>query len=175
MVSLADEEDVNNWFHYSEYNEMTPAEAVAAFNNSVLKHLESHAIKLRVSEGMFRKKMCTAMCMLAIANYRNMELSNPNSNLPAPKNWNAQAEELWEDYMTTFLFSDEYWESVFKKIPECLWESSVSNWRTTFRYIVLHYVERDVSILAEAGVMFEDSEGELVEAVDYVESENEYD
>lgn len=175
MVSVYDEVDANAWFHSSDYNEPTPAETILLFNNHVLNHLESRGYKLRVPTSKFRKNMCTAMVMIALANAKGKQVSNPTSVLPLPKNWNDAAEELWSDYMMTFVLSNDFWDSVFKTVPCYLWEEAVPDWRITLRFFVLHYVERDVATLSEAGVMFEDSEGELVEAADYVESEQEYD
>lgn len=175
MVSKYDEMDVNVWFHSSDYNEPSPAETIMVVNTAIIHHLESHGYKLRVPAYVFRKNMCSALVMCALAHAKGMSVSNPNSVLPLPKNWNDSAEELWSDYMTTFVLSNDFWDSVFKTIPNYLWEEAVPDWRIILRFFVLHYVERTVSTLSEAGVMFEDSEGELVEAVDYVESEQEYD
>ena len=166
--------EITQWFHDDFLDDETPARIVHLVNNRFMAALEDAGLTLRVRPGKFRTAMCEALCTLYIAGRTDRHMIGPVNPLPEPKNWTEEAEDAWNDYVH-HIFDCEFWETFWKTFRMHAWEYDVSTWRLEFEQLMPIYIERNIDVLSDAGLMFLDNNGEIIDAMEHEVMENEDD
>jgi len=161
---------VNNWFHSVTGDTLSPAETIATISDEFLKSTKKFNLDIAVSESVFRKAMCEALCTFYHTYTYKMNWSGPNRNFPKPANWTEDIERAWNDYVNLRLFTAEFWMFFWRKIPEPMWE--IPNWRENIQYLMPLYLRPSIDILIDKGLLMEQEDGEIVTAEDYESEED---
>ena len=144
----------------------TPARTLHLVNTRFLAAMEQAGLNLRVRTGHFRTAMCEALCTLYWANRTERRMIGPVNPLPEPRNWTQEAEDTWNDYMH-YLFDFVFWENFWQAFRMHAWEYDVPTWRNEFEQLMPLYIERKIEILSDAGLMYLDDNGEIIDAVEH--------
>jgi hypothetical protein len=128
------------WFHRMHRDEMSPALSVQEFCNNLLEYLACKKLSLTISEKQFRHNMCEFLCTYYIAKKRNIDWRGPLTDASRPRAWTAKHEQEWQEYLSTEIFSMEFWNYFWDRMHECIWESRTPDWRIHIQNVILHYI-----------------------------------
>lgn len=166
-------EAVATWFHKRDFSNSSPAECLNQVNTAFLNMLERKGLHLRTTTTQFRKSMSELLCMTQVGQLTNRFLCGPLRPLPIPENWTKEAETSWTDHIQSYLLGDDVWDSFWGQFHTAFWEDDVPSWRMYYQLIAPEYIKRDIQILSNAGLMFQDNDGEIVDAMDHEYSDEE--
>jgi hypothetical protein len=120
------------------------------WNDKFLEGLKYRNLQLAISEKEFRANMCEALCTMFIAKKQNKEWRGPVSEMPRPEDWTYTHEMEWMDVLRSKYLTYDFFDSFGAYFDQkAIWENAVSDWRTSFEIIALHYVAVDPNLLAE--------------------------
>lgn len=158
---------VTQWFHTcieNKENEGTPAETIMELCDNFITMLKTKRLNLGVSETVFRRNMCAALCTMKYFNDSNIYRSGKTQNMD-PYNWTYELEEIWHDWIYTRCFTN--WTAFWARLPVRTWEDSTPGWRSTMEYLLPTYVMREFSVLIHRGIIVEDDSGEYIDSNNY--------
>lgn len=165
---------VTQWFHTlieGKTHEGTPAETIMEMNDLFINLLKEKRLNLGVSEKVFRRSMCTALCTMKY--YKDTNIYKIQSNLAYPAEWNRDVELMWQEWLNVRCFKN--WAAFWSRLPVRTWEEELPGWRTDMQYILMSYVQREIGVLVDADIIVEDEHGEYVDSNQYEYTEERWD
>ena len=165
---------VTQWFHTlieGKTHEGTPAETIMEMNDLFINLLKEKRLNLGVSEKVFRRSMCTALCTMKY--YKDTNIYKIQSNLAYPTEWNRDVELMWQEWLNVRCFKN--WAAFWSRLPVRTWEEELPGWRTDMQYILMSYVQREIGVLVDADIIVEDEHGEYVDSNQYEYTEERWD
>lgn len=166
-------EAVAEWFHARDFGNRSPAEFLNEVNTAFLNMLGRKELQLRTTTTHFRKSMSQLLCVTRVGQLTNKCVAGPLCPLPTPENWTTEAEASWTDHIQSYLLGDHVWESFWGQFHTAFWEDDVPSWRMYYQLIAPEYIKRDIQVLSKAGLMFQEEDGEIVDAMDHEYSDQE--
>jgi hypothetical protein len=131
---------INFWFHNPKRDSIAPDETIMKFCDLFLERLKALKFSLSLSEQTFRRNMCEAICVMYEAKKRDIGWRGPLGERPRPEWWTSKHEAEWMDNLTTNYLNYEFFEPIWGRVEEGLWEAVLPDWRSTFELIVVKYV-----------------------------------
>ena len=159
---------INTWFYKTWRDNVSPATTVICVYNEFLDSLEKCGLFLEMHENIFIRKLCSATCNYYQAYLTGAEPGGPTKFPAKPRGWDADIEHLWMDYLYSQHFTEQFWNQFWKNLQTADWECDHLRWRSYIQSILPLYVKRDIDLLKDAGVIYEDDEGNFVSAEDYI-------
>jgi hypothetical protein len=166
---------ITDWFHKKEFDGSSPDHTILYVCDRFIHQLEKQNLELVCTEKIFRQRMCEALCVLYHAKLTNSKMVGPKSKVQKPINWTSDAETVWQDYVQSCVLPYTFWQSLWSVIKIGHWENSIPLWREVFQLMMPEFIKRSVNALSEAGLMFVDSDGTLVDAAEYDPEYEDYD
>jgi hypothetical protein len=157
---------VTQWFHTlieGEEHMGTPAETIMEMNDLFIDLLKTKHLNLGISEKLFRRSMCSALCTMKLFKDVNIYRTRPNSVYPAE--WNRDVETMWQEWLDVRCFKN--WTAFWARLPVRTWETDLPGWRKGMESILLSYVQREIGVLVDANVIVEDEYGDYVDSNQY--------
>lgn len=171
---------VNTWFRTRALDcdafgneDHTPLETIATVSSLFLEKCDQFGFDLNVSETTFRKYMCDALCSLYVAEQFDKRVIQTRKISKTPRGWTNDAENVWNDYIYTRYFTDQFWEKFWDCVGDAGWMTDIPRWREFFQSALLVYLQRDSTRLIEEGLLVTGVNGALVPTEEI--SENEHD
>lgn len=154
---------INEWFYYNYNDDTSPALTVCDITTLFTKRLQHYNLLLTIPFKDFRDKLCEATCTMYAAQLENKYVAGPRKISNLPKNWNKNMEIIWEDYMSTFLFNDDFWDDFWNQIPICIWELQFSQFRTFIQNVLTQYVKRSYEFLEDNSLIVQNCDGQYID------------
>lgn len=157
---------VTQWFHTcikDKEHEGTPAETIMEMSDLFINLLKQKRLNLGVSETIFRRSICTALCSMKY--YRDTNICKTRGILPHPVDWNRDLETMWQEWLEVGCFNN--WSAVWARLPRREWEEGLPDWRKSMEHILMSHVQRDVEILIRENIVVEDDYGEYIDSNQY--------
>jgi len=159
---------VTQWFHTcieEKEHEGTPAETIMEMNDLFINLIKTKRLNLGVSEKIFRRSICNALCTMKY--YDNTQIYRTNviikNNYPAE--WNMEIESMWQEWLETHCFLN--WTAFWARVPVREWEDALPGWRKAMEYLLPTYIQRNIDSLVDAHLIVEDEQGEYVDSNQY--------
>ena len=165
---------ITQWFHglvEGHETEGTPAETIMEMNDVFIALLKQKRLNLGVSEKIFRRSMCSALCTMKYYKDVNIYRTRFPENYPAE--WTADMEVMWQEWLEVGVFKN--WEAFWALIPVRTWEQDLLGWRSGIEHILISYVQREFSVLVDGEVIVEDEQGDYVDSNQYNYTEDRLD
>jgi hypothetical protein len=89
--------------------------------------------------------------------------------IPTPQGWKPDYETKWMDYLEYQFFDYVYWERFWKTIPESKIDCDVRLWRQELESRMPRFIARNIDVLVDDGMLYEDDDGNIVSAADAAE------
>jgi hypothetical protein len=163
-------EQINDWFYYSA-DELSPAHSVCFISSIFAERIEKAKYRLCIPFKDFRDKLCEATCVMYMAHVKSKTLRGPTKIYNLPKNWNADIENIWEDYLCTFILHDDFWTDFWHAIPYSIWEVQFPIYRYFIQSILTYYIQRDYEHLEENNLIKQTDDGDYVDINEYDEDD----
>jgi hypothetical protein len=151
---------ITEWFHNTREDGGDPAHTLHDMNSEFLTILKLRGLNLAVSEPVFRKAICAALC--AIKRF-GPDWSGPHRAFPYPDEWNGELELIWQSWLGSRLFTPTFWKNFWVRLPVSEWEADVDGWRSEMEHILPQYVCRTMDLFVREGLFTEDEDGGFVE------------
>ena len=164
--------EINRWF-YTQVDECAPAHTVCDIAELFAKFIENNGLRLSLSFKDFRDRICEATCTIYKAHLESSEVRGPTKIPLAPKNWSSDIENIWDDYIHTFVLTEDFWQAFWGSIYTSVWESQFPDYRLFIQNILPLYIMRDYTILEENNLIIQNTSGEYIDANEY-DGEEEY-
>jgi hypothetical protein len=129
--------------------------------------IENKGFRLCMTFKDFRDRICEATCTMYKANLESSEIRGPTKIPNAPKNWSKEIEIIWDDYIHTFLLTEEFWQAFWYDTYTSVWESQFPNYRLYIQSILPFYVQRDCALLEDNNLVVQKGDGEYIDINDY--------
>ena len=165
---------VTQWFHTlieGKEHEGTPAETIMEMNDLFIDLLNQKHLNLGISEKLFRRSMCSALCTIKFYEDVNIYRTHPNSVYPTE--WNRDVEMMWHEWLEVRCFKN--WSAFWARLPVRTWETDLPGWRKGMESILMAYVQRNIGTLVDAQIIVEDTQGEYVDSNQYEYVEERWD
>ena len=165
---------ITQWFHTcieEKTHEGTPAETIMEMNDLFINLLKEKRLNLAVSEKVFRRSMCSALCTMKY--YKDTNIYKTRSNLIYPAEWNRDVEAMWQEWLDVRCFKN--WTAFWARLPVRTWETDLPGWRTDIQHILMSYVQREIGVLVDANIIIEDEYGDYVDSNQYEYTEDRWD
>ena len=151
---------ITAWFH-RRICRVSPAMAVREVVDRFLAALKRRKHCIAVNEKQLRLSMCEAMCTMRSAHVHDRKWGGPWRTFPIPAGWNNAYDGLWDDWIRSRCYNDEFWESFWSQIPEESWESDVPLWRANIQWLLPLYVLPDMQSLIKDNLISEEEHYDL--------------
>ena len=173
-INISDK--INSWFYTRLSDNIAPADTVCMIANDFDACVEKFGLSLPLFT-KFRDTVCSATCSMYHASLNNKTVVGNFKSIVKPDGWNNDIEAIWIDYILTMFLDSEFWSNFWHDIEPAIWESEFTSYRTFIQSILPMYINRKYDILYEAGLLFQNKEGDFVTADEYDERDeyNEYD
>lgn len=79
--------------------------------------------------------------------------AGPHRNFLYPLHWTSELEELWNDYLSIHMFTDDFWEVFWKPIHCGSLLYDIPCWRVDIQSILPLYVMRQTGVLYKKGML----------------------
>lgn len=167
---------INSWFYTRLSDNIAPADTVCMIADDFDAYVGKVGLSLPVFT-KFRDIVCSATCRMYHASLENKTVVGSFKSIVKPEGWTQDIENVWLDYIYTMFFDSEFWSNFWYNIEVGIWEAEMSSYRAFIQSVLPMYVERKYDLLYEAGLLFQNKEGEIVTADEYDEDEDyqEYD
>jgi hypothetical protein len=165
---------ITQWFHglvEGHETEGTPAETIMEMNDVFIDLIKKKRLNLEVSEKIFRRSMCSALCTMKYYKDVNIYRTRFPENYPAE--WTADMEAMWQEWIDVICFKN--WSAFWARIPVRTWEQDLPGWRTGIESILMSYVQREINALVVAEVIVEDDRGDYIDSNQYDYTEDRWD
>jgi hypothetical protein len=151
---------ITAWFHRRVCG-ISPAMAIREVMDRFVAALKRRRHCIAVNEKQLRLSMCEALCTMRSAHKLDRKWGGPWRTFPSPAGWNNDYDGLWDDWVRSRCYNDEFWESFWQQIPEEAWESDVPAWRANIQWLLPLYVLPDMQSLVKDNVIsVEDEQGQ---------------
>jgi len=165
---------VTQWFHKltdgKEY-EGTPAETIMEMNDLFLNLIKQKKLNLGVTEQVFRRNICGALCTMKY--YQDTNLFRKNRKETYPADWNIELENMWREWLDVRCFKN--WVGFWARIPVREWEEELPGWRTTMEYILMSHIQRETYLLVDDDIIVEDDNGDFIDSNYYENYDDRWD
>lgn len=141
---------VTQWFQFPKRDSISPAETVMNWNDLFLESIARQKFDLVCSELEFRRLMCEALCTMYLAKKRNTVWRGPISVRHRPQGWTSAHEMEWKDILQSKYFTIDFFEKIWERFEKAIWENAISDWRTQFEIICLHYIQVKPELIIDA-------------------------
>lgn len=167
---------INTWFYTRLSDNIAPADTVCMIADDFATAVEKVGLMLPFTFTKFRDIVCSATCSMYHASLENKTVVANFKSIVKPEGWTQDIENVWMDYILTMFFDSEFWSHFWYNIESANWELDLSSYRSFIQSILPMYVERKYDLMYEAGLLFQNKEGEIVTADEYDEDDeyNEY-
>jgi len=165
---------VTQWFHTlieGKEDEGTPAETIMEMNDLFINLLKEKRLNLGVSERVFRRSMCRALCTMKY--YKDVNIYKPLSNFVYPAEWNRDVEAMWQEWLDDRCFKN--WFAFWARLPVRAWEEELPGWRSGIEHILISSVQREISVLVDADIIIEDEHGDYIDSNQYEYTDDRWD
>ena len=164
---------VDDWFHTVSRDDIAPIEYVETVVYNFVEACKFKGFNMSMSNSALMKILSRTTCHMY--DYKDtVDHRGKLSKLPKPRFWTSEFETLWIDYITFFYFGTEFWENFWKDIPEAAWENDINKWRVELTSLLPYFVEREIDLLVDNGILFEGTDGHVVTEEDYDFPEEDY-
>jgi len=153
---------VTQWFHTlieGKEHMGTPAETIMEMSDLFIDLMKSKRLNLEMSERVFRRSICSALCTMKL--YNDVNIYRTIDNNIYPSEWTVEMEGMWQELLNTPRFLN--WRNFWARVPQRDWEMDLPGWRTGMEYILSSYIRRDIEILIAAGLIIEDEQGDYID------------
>ncbi len=157
---------INFWFHTPKRDSIAPRDTIAEFTTLFLQAVYRIGFRLTVDEVRFRRYMCEAICVMYEAKKLNKDWRGPLTEVPRPEGWLDKHEAEWREILHLNYFTSDFFDSIWSRVEEGLWEAFIPNWRNSFEYIVIHYIAVQTDLL-EDGYKFEQDKNSVSAPEEY--------
>jgi len=157
---------ITQWFHTlneGKEDEGTPAETIMEMNDLFIDLLKQKHLNLAVSEKVFRRSMCSALCTMKL--YEDVNIYKTRLDFVYPTEWNRDVEAMWQEWIEVGCFKN--WTAFWARLPVREWESALPGWRKGMESILMCYAQREIGALVDAQIIVEDEQGEYVDSNEY--------
>ena len=159
---------INKWFSGKMRDNISPSNTVVNVYNDFLDVIENKKLHLNVRETDFLRKLCAATCNYYHASLTCSEPGGPRKLEKYPNGWDDEIEQIWIDYLYSRHFTTTFWNHFWNKLRPADWECDHERWRYYIQSLLPLYIERDIELLKEDGLIYEDDEGNFLSAEDYI-------
>ena len=156
---------INTWFYAKDHG-VSPAMTVCIIADEFDGRLEDMGLELSMKFGDVRTRICDAVCTLFRAALEGKQVRGPARIPGAPYGWNDDTETIWEDFIANFYLDDKFWTDFWASIDEGAWEHTIPRFRAQMQSILPLYVQRDLALLEEKGLIVQNKEGEYINPED---------
>ncbi len=146
---------ITAWFH-RRVDGISPAMGVREVADRFLAALKRRRHCCAVNEKQLRLSMCEALCTMRSAHKYDRNWGGPWRTFPSPAGWNNDYDGLWDDWVRSRSYNDEFWESFWNQIPEEAWENDVPLWRANIQWLLPLYVMPDIQSLIKDNLISEE-------------------
>ena len=147
---------ITTWFHEEGVDE-TLFEVAHDF----LDLLPQQGLNLEVSEKSFRRSLCEAICVMRYSG--NVALYPSNRRVYYPEEWTEELETLWQNWLSSNIFTTTFWHNFWSRHLVQQWESAMAGWRGVFEELLPTYVRRSMELFVAQGLFVEDEDGGFTE------------
>lgn len=158
---------VTDWFHSRRFG-YSPADIICKITDHIEADLEEFGLSIEYDDiDLFMRHLSTALCHLYRLHLENVPLmlSFPKHHYYPPK-WTDMEEDTWIEFLENTYFTYEYWEDLWGRMPECVWEADVYNWKEQLQALIPCYIRRDLSCMNDEFSSDEGSDSQHEEHVD---------
>lgn len=150
---------ITDWFHSRRFG-YSPSDIICRITDHIEADLEEFGLEAEYGIDMFRHHISNALCKLYHLHLDGLPLmlSFPKHHY-YPSKWTDADEHSWIEFIESTIFTSEYWEDMWDRMPNCDWESDVYNWREELQALIPLYIKRDLDRMHEGSASDEDSEG----------------
>lgn len=169
---------INTWFYTRLSDNIAPADTVCMIAEDFAIAVDRVGLKIPYTFTKFRDIICDATCSMYHASLEHKTVVANFKSIVKPEGWTSDIEHIWMDYITAMFFDGEFWSDFWHHIDSTMWEYDFSSYRSFIQSILPMYVERKYDLMYEAGLLFQNKEGEIVTADEYDDAEdygNDYD
>ena len=168
ILRLSDQ--INNWFHTPYSDELAPIDSIDILCDSFFQYVRSKELKLIMSKERIWGSLCEATCTLrkAYLSSAPQHITRKHSYLRPPE-WKEEYDVYWNAILE-YLFTDEILRSIFRSVPDGIWEKDVRHWRETLSMFLSMYIQPTLEVLEEFGYITRENE----QWVTYEEQEEEW-
>jgi hypothetical protein len=159
--SSGTEDRVNAWLR-DDSTDISPLQFVLQIADAFLHDVDRFDLSTAVDTRTFERTLCQAMGAYYLASERNKTIEGPREIRSAPKGWTADAENVWNDYVTHYFFNDKYWLNFWDEFPVAAWEHGLPQWRVFLQSLLPFYLHRDPELLEVAGMLVKNADGAYV-------------
>ena len=161
VYSSGTEDRVNAWLR-DDSTDIAPLRFVIDVAEMFLDDVDRFDLSMSVDRRTFEQTLCHATGAYYLASDRNKTLLGPSEIRNAPRGWTADAENVWNDYVSHYYFNDVYWIHFWDEMPVASWEHSLPQWRIFLQTVLTWYLQRDAELLIEADMLMVNSDGNFV-------------
>ena len=152
---------INTWFYEKEHG-VSPAMTACIIADEFDSRLERMGLDLSMKFGDVRTRICDAICTLYRAALEGKQVRGPARVPGAPPGWNDDVETVWEDFITNFYLDDGFWSDFWGSLDEASWEYAIPRFRAQMQSVLPLYIQRDITLLEDKGLIVQNKEGEYV-------------
>jgi hypothetical protein len=160
---------INTWFNTPTLYNLAPIDYVDRAVSQFLGDCQKLRFDLSIDKYRFYTVMCNLVCQLYDRKNKETTAANLYSqslcNIPKPANWKLDYESKWLEYINYKYFDSTYWEQFWKTMPESNIDYDVFTWRTEFELYMPQFIERDIELLIDGGILYEEEDGTLSSSV----------
>jgi len=160
---------ITAWFHRRVCG-ISPAMAIREVVDQFMKECKRRKHCIAVSEKQLRTSMCEALCTMRSAHVHDRKWSGPWRTFPSPAGWNNAYDALWDDWVRSRCYNDEFWENFWHQLPEEAWENDVSSWRSNIQWLLPLYVLPDMQSLIKDNLIVLEDEQEYASSTHHNDS-----
>ncbi len=170
-------EKVNTWFYTEWRDNVAPSNTAIYIFYEFTAAIKKKGLALSVHNNRFIHILCEALCTLYDAELQNMEVCGPTKRHEYVKDWNDELEATWIDYLQSRILNEGFWDTFWYNMGTADWEVSLPRWRVWMQSVLPFYIHRDIDLLVQEGLVFEDEDGHILnaeEALDAAEYEESF-
>ena len=162
---------ITTWFTTPSQYDLAPVDYVTTAVDQFLYDCQILGLRVCIGKGQFHRAMCKVICqMYEHRNEENMyEQLESLKKIPKPAKWTTGYEMKWIEYLDYHFFDSAYWERFWKSIPESMIDFNVRSWRQELETRMPRFITRDIDLLIDEGMLYEDEDGNIISAVDDTE------
>jgi hypothetical protein len=170
---------ITTWFTTPSQYDSAPVDYVTIAVEQFLDDCRSLGLRLCIGKGQFLRAMCKVICQMYEYRHEEDMYARLDSlkKIPKPEKWTTAYEMKWIEYLDYNFFDSAYWERFWKTIPESKIDSDVRFWRQELEGRMPRFITRNIDLLLDDGMLYEDEDGNIVSAADEAEDcvdEHEY-
>lgn len=136
---------ITEWFNANTFGR-NPSETIQQLAEFIVEDLKVFGLELEIDVDLFKRKLCTALCVLYKLSIEHKPLVLSFSSRPFyPPKWSNELEITWIDFLESQFFTIDYWDGLWGDIGTTSWEAEVFNWREQLQALIPCFIRRDIN------------------------------